>query len=110
MHQYLRDEEAALMSQLKQEEEEKTQRMKDKIDKLNDDIEELTSRVRETEEAMDLSDFLLLKVSSAGTRYWFCLNQRVYIQQLTVNPELSASWVQDYPWAIPEPGLTINSS
>lgn len=68
MHQYLRDEEAALMSQLKQEEEEKTQRMKDKIDKLNDDIEELTSRVRETEEAMDLSDFLLLKVSSAGTR------------------------------------------
>lgn len=68
MHQYLRDEEAALMSQLKQEEEEKTQRMKDKIDKLNNDIEELTGRVRETEEAMDLSDFLLLKVSSAGTR------------------------------------------
>ncbi|KAE8289483.1 Tripartite motif-containing protein 35 [Larimichthys crocea] len=61
MHVYLRDEEATLMSQLKQEEEEKGERMKEKIDRLNNDIRELTSSIRETEEAMGFDDFLFLK-------------------------------------------------
>lgn len=62
MQQYLRDEEAALMSELKQEEEEKSQRMKEKIDRINNDIQVLTSSIRETEEAMGLDDFVFLKV------------------------------------------------
>lgn len=62
MQQYLRDEEAALMSQLKQEEEEKSQRMKEKIERINNDINVLTSSIRETEEAMGLDDFVFLKV------------------------------------------------
>lgn len=62
MHQYLRDEEASLMSELKQEEEEKTQRMKEKTDRISNDIQMLTTRIRETEEAMGLNDFLFLKV------------------------------------------------
>nr|XP_046269866.1 E3 ubiquitin-protein ligase TRIM35 [Scatophagus argus] len=61
MHQLLRDEEASLMSQLKQEEEEKSQRMKEKIDRINNDIRVLTNSIRETEEAMGFDDFLFLK-------------------------------------------------
>ncbi len=62
MHQYLRDEEAALMAELKQEEEEKSQRMKEKIDKISNDIQMLNNSLRETEEDMGLDDFLFLKV------------------------------------------------
>lgn len=62
MHQYLRDEAAALMSQLKQEEDDKSQMMKVKIDRINNDIRVLTKSIRETEDAMGLDNFLFLKV------------------------------------------------
>ncbi|XP_035529418.1 tripartite motif-containing protein 35 isoform X2 [Morone saxatilis] len=61
MHQYLRDEEASLMSQLKQEDEEKSQRMEEKIDRITNDIRALTNSIRETEEVMGMDDFLFLK-------------------------------------------------
>lgn len=63
MHQYLRDEEAVLLSQLKDEEKEKIQRMKEKIDRINNDIRLLTNSIQETEEALGLDDILFLKVS-----------------------------------------------
>lgn len=62
MHQYLRDEEAAMISQLKQEEEDKSRKMKEKIDRISNDIEMLTNSIRETEDAMDFDDFHFLKV------------------------------------------------
>ncbi|XP_060938903.1 E3 ubiquitin-protein ligase TRIM35 [Limanda limanda] len=61
MHQYLHDEEATLMSQLNHEEEEKSHRMKEKIDRINDDIQVLTESMRETEDAMGLDNILFLK-------------------------------------------------
>lgn len=67
MHQYLRDEEADLMSQLKQEEEDKSHRMREKIDQINSDIHLLTNSIRETEDAMSLEDFLFLKVIDRNT-------------------------------------------
>lgn len=66
MHQYLHDEEAALMSQLKQDEEEKNQRMKHKIDRISNDIRVLTNSIRETEEAISLDGFLFLKVFTSS--------------------------------------------
>lgn len=63
MHQFLSEEEASLMSQLKQEEEEKTQKMREKIDKISEDIRVLSNSIRETEEIMGLDDLLFLKVS-----------------------------------------------
>lgn len=62
MHQYLRDEEAAVMSQLKQEEEEKRQKMEDKINRISADVQVLTAGIRETEEALGLKSLLFLKV------------------------------------------------
>ncbi|XP_034015598.1 tripartite motif-containing protein 35 [Thalassophryne amazonica] len=61
MHQFLHDEEAALMSQVKQEEEEKDQRMNEKISRISDDIKLLTDIIRETEDSLGCRDLLLLK-------------------------------------------------
>ncbi|XP_034530301.1 putative tripartite motif-containing protein 75 [Notolabrus celidotus] len=61
MHQFLSEEEAALMTQLKQEEEEKSQRMSEKIDRISDDIRVLRNSISETEEVMGLDDLRLLK-------------------------------------------------
>ena len=73
MHQYLHDEEATLMSQLNQEEEEKSHRMKEKIDRINDDIQVLINSMRETEDAMGFDNLLFLKVISTGSSFWLSI-------------------------------------
>ncbi|XP_054652793.1 E3 ubiquitin-protein ligase TRIM35 isoform X2 [Dunckerocampus dactyliophorus] len=61
MHQHLRDEEAALMSELKREEEEKIQQVEHKINKLSNDIRNLTTGIRELEEFMESENIFFLK-------------------------------------------------
>ncbi|CAB1343978.1 unnamed protein product [Coregonus sp. 'balchen'] len=56
LHQYLRDEEAAVISALKDEEEEKSQRMRDRIDGITDQINSLAEAIEVTVEAMDTDD------------------------------------------------------
>ncbi|KAM9559346.1 zinc-binding protein A33 [Salvelinus alpinus] len=56
LHQFLRDEEAAVISALKEEEQEKTQRMRDRIDRTTDQINSLAEAIEVTVEAMDTGD------------------------------------------------------
>nr|XP_057934586.1 E3 ubiquitin-protein ligase TRIM35 isoform X2 [Doryrhamphus excisus] len=69
MHQHLRDEEAALMSELKQEEEEKIQKVENKINKTSNDIRILTASIGELEEFMESENIFFLKnYRSTSTR------------------------------------------
>lgn len=56
LHQFLRDEEAAVISALKEEEQEKTQRMRDRIDRTTDQINSLAEAIEVTVKAMDTGD------------------------------------------------------
>ncbi|CAL8285550.1 unnamed protein product [Lota lota] len=61
MHQFLRDREAAAMTSLREEEEEKSRRIAEKIEKLAEGIDELTDALQQTEEAMVLESHVFLK-------------------------------------------------
>ena len=63
MHQFLRDREAAAMTSLRREEEEKSLRIAEKMEKLTDGIDELKDAMQQTEEAMVLENHVFLKVS-----------------------------------------------
>lgn len=66
LHQFLRDEEAARIAALKQEEEEKSQRMKRKIDETDHKIARLQDIIRKTEKELDVEDVALLQVRIPG--------------------------------------------
>ncbi|XP_061742296.1 E3 ubiquitin-protein ligase TRIM35-like isoform X2 [Nerophis ophidion] len=61
MQQFLRDEEATLTSELKQEEEEKIQRVEQKISKIGNNIQILKSSIGELEDVMESEDIFFLK-------------------------------------------------
>ncbi|TSK14891.1 Nuclear factor 7, ovary [Bagarius yarrelli] len=61
LQQFLRDEEASLLTALKEEEEQKSRKMKEKIDRLTEEITSLTATMRSTEEAIASEDFEFLK-------------------------------------------------
>ncbi|CAL8300507.1 unnamed protein product [Boreogadus saida] len=61
MHQFLRDREAAAMTSLRREEEEKSLRIAEKMEKLTDGIDELKDAMQQTEEAMVLENHVFLK-------------------------------------------------
>lgn len=62
MQQFLRDEEASMLTALKEEEEQKSRRMKEKISRLTEEITSLTETIKSTEEAIAAKDFEFLKV------------------------------------------------
>src|SRR4029434_7277654 len=64
LHQFLRDEEAARTATLREEEEQKGQMMKMKLDDARKDVLELTKRIRETEEDMAADDASVVLVRS----------------------------------------------
>ncbi|XP_063042049.1 zinc-binding protein A33-like [Engraulis encrasicolus] len=61
LHQFLRDEEAARISALKEEEEQKSQMMKTKIDKMSREISSLSGSIRAIEEEMEADDVTFLQ-------------------------------------------------
>ncbi|CAL8271290.1 unnamed protein product [Merluccius merluccius] len=61
MHQFLWDREAAAMTSLREEEEEKSRRITEKMEKIRDGIEALADTLQETEEAMVLEKHVFLK-------------------------------------------------
>ncbi|XP_066518792.1 nuclear factor 7, brain [Hoplias malabaricus] len=61
LHRFLRDEELSTLNTLKEEEEEKSRKMREKIDRLADDIMSLTEIINSTEEAMKSEDTDFLK-------------------------------------------------
>ncbi|XP_063049610.1 uncharacterized protein LOC134444071 [Engraulis encrasicolus] len=61
LHQFLRDEEASRISALREEEEQKSQMMKEKIEKLSKEISSLSESIRAIEEEMEADDVTFLQ-------------------------------------------------
>ncbi|KAI5630532.1 tripartite motif-containing protein 35 isoform X2, partial [Silurus asotus] len=61
LYQFLRDEEAARISALREEEEQKSQMMKEKIEKLNRDISSISDTIRATEQEIRAEDVSFLQ-------------------------------------------------
>ncbi|XP_058240983.1 E3 ubiquitin-protein ligase TRIM35-like [Hemibagrus wyckioides] len=61
LHQFLRDEEAVRITALREEEEQKSQMMKEKIEKLSRDTSSLSDTIRAVEEEMRAEDVLFLQ-------------------------------------------------
>ena len=62
LHQFLRDEEAARLSALREDEEQKSQMMKKKIEKMSREISSLSDTIRAIEGAMGADDITFLQV------------------------------------------------
>ncbi|XP_041922806.1 E3 ubiquitin-protein ligase TRIM35-like [Alosa sapidissima] len=60
LHRFLRDEEAARIAALREEEEQKSQMMKDKLEKINSEISSLSDTIRAIEEEMGAGDITFL--------------------------------------------------
>ncbi|KAL6483718.1 hypothetical protein MHYP_G00085900 [Metynnis hypsauchen] len=61
LHQFLRDEEAARIAALKEEEEQKSQVMRRKIEEMNGEISALSDTIRNIEKEMEAEDVLFLQ-------------------------------------------------
>ncbi|XP_060784893.1 E3 ubiquitin-protein ligase TRIM35-like [Neoarius graeffei] len=61
LHQFLRDEEAVRITALREEEEQKSQMMKEKIEKLSKDIYSLSDTIKAIEEEMRAEDISFLE-------------------------------------------------
>ncbi len=62
LHQFLRDEEQATISALREEEEKKKQMMKEKMEEMNRHISALSHTITDIEERMKANDVSFLKV------------------------------------------------
>ncbi|XP_062391310.1 E3 ubiquitin-protein ligase TRIM35-like [Sardina pilchardus] len=62
LHQFLRDEEAARIAALREEEEQKSQMMKEKIEKMSREISSLSDTIRAIGEQMGADDITFLQV------------------------------------------------
>ncbi|XP_030641313.1 tripartite motif-containing protein 35-like [Chanos chanos] len=61
LHQFLRDEEAARIAALREEEEQKSQTMKEKIEEMSREISSLSDTIRAIEEELKAEDILFLQ-------------------------------------------------
>ncbi|XP_062390933.1 zinc-binding protein A33-like isoform X1 [Sardina pilchardus] len=61
LHQFLRDEEAARIAALREEEKQKSQMMKEKIEKMSREISSLSDSIRAIEEEMGANDIIFLQ-------------------------------------------------
>ncbi|XP_042565474.1 nuclear factor 7, brain-like [Clupea harengus] len=61
LHQFLRDEEAARIAALREEEEQKSQMMKEKIEKMSREISSLSDTIRAIEEKVGADDITFLQ-------------------------------------------------
>ncbi|XP_060731920.1 E3 ubiquitin-protein ligase TRIM35-like [Tachysurus vachellii] len=75
LHQFLRDEEAVRITALREEEEQKSQMMKEKIENLSKDISSLSDTVRAIEEEMRAEDVLFLQNYKATVKRAQCTLQ-----------------------------------
>ena len=69
LHQFLRDEEAARLAALREEEEQKSQMMKEKIEKMSREISSLSDTIRAIEEEMSADDIIFLQVRTICCLY-----------------------------------------
>ncbi|XP_073704487.1 zinc-binding protein A33-like [Garra rufa] len=62
LHQFLRDGEAALITALRKEEEQKKQMMEEKLEEINRHISALSNKIKDMEEMMKANDVCFLKM------------------------------------------------
>ncbi|XP_063069005.1 zinc-binding protein A33-like [Engraulis encrasicolus] len=86
LHQFLRDEEAARIAALREEEEQKSQMMKEKIEKMSREISSLSDTIRAIEEEMEADDVTFLQNYKSTTTQ--C---SVILDPNTANPVLILS-------------------
>ena len=65
LHQFIRDEEAARIAALREEEEQKSQMIKEKIEKMSREISSLSDTIRTIEEKMGADDITFLQVKTS---------------------------------------------
>ncbi|XP_047671225.1 nuclear factor 7, brain-like [Tachysurus fulvidraco] len=75
LHQFLRDEEAVRITALREEEEQKSQMMKEKIEKLSRNISSLSDTIRFIEEEMRAEEILFLQNYKATVKRAQCTLQ-----------------------------------
>ncbi|XP_062391300.1 zinc-binding protein A33-like [Sardina pilchardus] len=75
LHQFLRDEEAARITALREEEEQKSQMMKEKIEKMSREISSLSDIIRAIEEQMGAGDITFLQNYSSTVERAQCTLQ-----------------------------------
>ncbi|XP_047671030.1 E3 ubiquitin-protein ligase TRIM39-like isoform X2 [Tachysurus fulvidraco] len=75
LHQFLRDEEAVRITALREEEEQKSQMMKEKIENVSRDISSLSDTIRAIEEGMSAEDALFLQNYKATVKRAQCTLQ-----------------------------------
>ncbi|KAF5892754.1 tripartite motif-containing protein 35-like, partial [Clarias magur] len=75
LHKFLRDEEAGRIAALREEEEQKSQMMKEKIEKLSRDISSLSDTIRGIEEEMRAEDVSFLQNYKATVKRAQCTLQ-----------------------------------
>ncbi|XP_030639569.1 tripartite motif-containing protein 35-like [Chanos chanos] len=81
LHQFLRDEETVRITALREEEEQKSQVMKEKIEEMSGEISSLSDTIRAIEEEIKAEDILLLKNFEATKK-------RVQAQCTLQDPEM----------------------
>ena len=69
LHQFLRHKEAARLAALREEEEQKSQMMKEKIEKMSREISSLSDTIRVIEEKMRAEDDTFLQVRTIYCPY-----------------------------------------
>ncbi|KAG9269275.1 E3 ubiquitin-protein ligase TRIM39-like [Astyanax mexicanus] len=78
LHQFLRDEEAVRIAALKEEEEQKSQMMRRKIEEMNEEISSLSDTIRNIEKEMEAEDIQFLQFTQ------FCIFR---VQRSPKHPE-----------------------
>ncbi|XP_049340983.1 zinc-binding protein A33 [Astyanax mexicanus] len=75
LHQFLRDEEAVRIAALRKEEEQKSQMMKEMIEKMSKEISTLSDTIRGIEEEMGAEDVLILQKDKSTVKRTQCTLQ-----------------------------------
>uniref|UniRef100_A0A673N6N7 Zinc-binding protein A33-like n=1 Tax=Sinocyclocheilus rhinocerous TaxID=307959 RepID=A0A673N6N7_9TELE len=105
LHQFLRDEETSRLSMLKQEKDQKTQMMSDRIEDLENDITSLSNTIRTVEQELRSQDIPFLKVKmttgslldiakhlgSLKFKVWERMMEIIQYTPVTLDPNTAAS-------------------
>ncbi|KAK3543962.1 hypothetical protein QTP70_032185 [Hemibagrus guttatus] len=89
LHQFLPDEEAVRIVALREEEEQKNQMMKEKIEKLSRDISSLSDTIRAIEEEMQAEDVLFLQNYKATVKRLYWTPKKRFLIKVSANPHCS---------------------